>query len=45
MSTSLGYSLIEQTNNINDESNINIHEHRRKNKTLKKKTDKRFIQQ
>ncbi len=37
MSTSLGYSLIEQTNNINDESNINIHEHRRKNKTLKKK--------
>jgi len=38
MSTSLGYSLIEQTNNINNEStNNNIHEQRRKNKTLKKR--------
>lgn len=38
MSTSLGYSLIEQTNNINNESTSNnIHEQRRKNKTLKKR--------
>ena len=37
MTTSLGYSLIDQTNNINDELSLNIHEQRRKNKTIKNK--------
>lgn len=39
MATTLGYSTIEQTNtNINNESNLNIHEQRRKNKTIKNRS-------
>jgi len=40
MATTLGYSTIEQTNTttINNESNLNIHEQRRKNKTIKNRS-------
>lgn len=38
MATTLGYSVIEETTTINNESSSgNIHEHRRKNKTFKRK--------
>jgi len=38
MSSTLGYSVIEEMTNINNESNRgNIHEQRRKNKTIKKR--------
>ena len=40
MATTLGYSTIEQTNNttINNEDSQNIHEQRRKNKTIKNRS-------
>jgi len=38
MATTLGYSVIEEKTNINNESSSgNIHEYRRKNKTIKKR--------
>lgn len=39
MTTSLGYSLFEQNNNINEQPIINNHEQRRKNKTLKNRNN------
>ena len=42
MATTLGYSTIEQTNTttINNEDSQNIHEQRRKNKTIKNRCNK-----